>query len=82
MLHVCLVFTVSFHSLRFFLQFQKFYSSYEIEMVTLFFSLRFPQFLYITVVLYMTYIKGRGVIEVNVVSGICIEALSDAVTCQ
>lgn len=31
---------------------------------------------------YMTYIKGRGVIEVNVVSGICIEALSDAVTCQ
>ena len=47
-----------------------------------FFSLRFPQFWYITVVLYMTYIKGRGVIEVNVVSGICIEALSDAVTCQ
>ena len=47
-----------------------------------FFSLRFPQFSYITVVLYMTYIKGRGVIEVNVVSGICIEALSDAVTCQ
>ena len=43
MLHVCM-FTVSFHNLRFFLQFQKFYSSYEIEMVTLFFLWDFLTF--------------------------------------
>ena len=42
--HATCMFTVSFHSLRFFLQFQKFYSSYEIEMVTLFFLWDFLNF--------------------------------------